>query len=609
MCGESSSGYVATVVCNGSVGLRFTSMVDFKIHSLTFTSCGRSFDENALSFGKYALHLGSIEYAELVNCSFHDNLGTALAVYHSSITLAGNNEFTHNYWYHEEFIPNNRTCIGGGGITALDSNLTFIGNTTFLGNHAIGSGVCGGAIYAVDSTSLRFTGTSNFINNSADFGGAIFAWQNISLSLTGTSNFISNSAFTGGAIAAVNITSLSFTGTSNFINNSADWCGAIDTWQNTSLSFTGTSNFISNSADYGGAIEAFNITSLSFTGTSNFISNSASHGGAILGVDNTSLSFAGTGKFISNSADEGGGVLLWNSTFSISSNTTGYWESNHARSGGAICAANIPKAYCTQLHSVTYTHTTKDKCFFQLPGQNLSNGIDAQFVFNNNSADDAGSVLYGGAIDNCQVTDLESYSSGEVFDMLVHIENDNTNPIISSDPFHICPCENNRPDCSKSQKSYTVYPGETFRVSVIAFGQRNGVVPANVRGRLTYSLTPLQLYSITLTGNLHPLQYLQTTFNSCTILNYTVFSLLDRITLQLYADSLCSTISNDLYLGLYINQTCPPGFYLSEIEQSCVCNQRLAKYTKHCDITDGLGRITRSSHDHFWVGMTLNPMH
>ena len=74
MCGESSSGYVATVVCNKSVGISFISMVDFKIQSLSFTSCGRNFDKYAPNFDRYALLLESIEYDELVNCSFHDNL-------------------------------------------------------------------------------------------------------------------------------------------------------------------------------------------------------------------------------------------------------------------------------------------------------------------------------------------------------------------------------------------------------------------------------------------------------------------------------------------------------------------------------------------------------
>ena len=675
MCGESSSGYVATVVCNGSVGLSFTSMDDFKIQSLTFLSCGRSSDKNVLklSLYKYTLLLESIEYVELANCSFHDNLGTALAVYNTSIALAENNEFTHNRCDHEwlcegivfagfntslrftgisNFI-NNSAYLGSAITAGYNTSLSFTGTSNFINN--INSAGYGGAIAAEYNTSLSFTGTSNFINNSANLYGAIAAGYNASLSFAGTSNFINNSANFIGAIAAGYNTLLNFTGTSNFINNSGYYGGAIAAGYNTLLNFTGTSNFINNSANYGGAIYEGFDTSLSFTGTSNFISNSAHAGGAIFAWQNTSLSFTGTSNFINcssadgggaiyagyntsliftetsnfiNSSAEGGGaiyadyntslsftgtsnfinssakntgggvLLALNSTFFISSNTTVYWESNHARLGGAIYVDDgYNLVYCTQ----SVSHATKDKCFFQLPGQNLSNGIDAQFVFKDNSANVAGSVLYGGAIDNCKLPGLESHSSGEVFDMLVHIENDNTNSSISSDPFRICPCENNLPDCSKSDKSYTLYPGETFQISMVAVGQRNGTVPATVRGHFASS-NQLQLYSTTPIGNLHPLQYLQATFNTCTILNYSVFSLRDRVVLELYADGPCSTFSNKLNLNLRLKNTCPPGFSLSEIERSCVCNQRLAEYTNQCEITNGLGRITRSSHDQFWVG-------
>ena len=102
--------------------------------------------------------------------------------------------------------------------------------------------------------------------------------------------------------------------------------------------------------------------------------------------------------------------------------------------------------------------TPKEVCFFQLPQKNLSSS-DVQFVFNNNSAEGAlygdtgnvfhggaGSVLYGGAIDNCDIIGLDSCSSGAAFNMLFHIEDDNTISSISSDPFHICPCENNHSD-------------------------------------------------------------------------------------------------------------------------------------------------------------------
>ena len=160
-----------------------------------------------------------------------------------------------------------------------------------------------------------------------------------------------------------------------------------------------------------------------------------------------------------------------------------YWENNHASYGGAIYVADAsPYSYCASVAMLV----PKDECFFQLPGQNLSNGIDVQLVFKNNCADIAGSVLFGGAIDNCKLTHgLDSYVSGKMFDEIVQIEEDNTNSSISSDPLRICPCEN-LPNCSErgSWSQYTVYPGENFQVSVVAVGQRNGTVPSTVRSAI-----------------------------------------------------------------------------------------------------------------------------
>ena len=339
MCGESSSDYVTRVVCNESVGFSFISVVDLKTYSLGFTSCGRNFGSSEF---KATLLLKSIENVELVNCSFHDNIGTALAVYDTNITLAENSEFIH----------------GGGGITALDSKLILIGNTTFVRND--GSAVINvtncnlsstGSIYFINNSntfdsehpaaaiwastsSLNFVGTSNFISSKHFGWGAIYAFNHTSLSFNGTSNFINN--YNGGAISACNA-HLSFIGTSNFINNSAGYKGGAITTsgENTTLNFTGTSNFISNSVHHlqgyatGGAIAA-SCLSLSFKGASNFINNSADCGGGIH-ADSTSLSFMGTSNFINNSAPggNGGGVVF------ISPNTTLYWENNRADYGGA----------------------------------------------------------------------------------------------------------------------------------------------------------------------------------------------------------------------------------------------------------------------------------
>ena len=411
MSGESSSGNDrATVVCSGQVGLKFTNIMNFKLQSLAFISCSRTYtisldvlnffltsgfsNQSALTSlagidTKCALLLQSTQYAELVNCSFHDNIGTALVVINSSIT-AENNDFTHNYCEPSK-------CISGGGIVTFSSSLTFIGNTTFIGNNAIfaGAGIVMfnstlnstgnfhfinnsnigldnpipipgvgnpvfGTIFARTS-SLHFSGTNNFINNSAHSptgrgcGGAIYAIVNTSLSFTGTNNFINNSEQSedfseGGAIFASINTSLSFTGTNNFINNSVNTelskyssqGGAIFASTNTSLSFTGTSNFEQNSVTTGGAISASRNCVLNITRTSNFSSNSAREGGAIYLNNNNRLTFDGNISFTDNgdstseTVSNGGGMYLYNSTFSIMPNTTIYWENNSASFGGAI---------------------------------------------------------------------------------------------------------------------------------------------------------------------------------------------------------------------------------------------------------------------------------
>ena len=576
MHAEYSSGNRATIVCSVSVGLSFTRMVDFKMHFLAFTSCSRKF---VIALPGYpsatmfvALNLQSTQYAELVNCSFHDNnLGTALVVNNTNVTLAGNSEFTHN-----------RACgmiVLGGAIAAVSSNLTFTGNTIFLENSATITESCQ-QVYYVNS--------SNFTPFYTFGGGAIYTTHNTVIIFTGNSNFINNLAGDGGAITAHSKTVLRFNGINNFINNTGDNSGgAISTSDSTVLSLCGTSNFTNNSAYYdGGAICAESNTSLTFNGTIYFTNNGHYEG-----------------RYIMSTTDSGGGVFMsLKTTLSILPNTTVYWENNHAIRGGAIYVQDAsPLSYCTSLTP----YIPLEECFFQLPGQNLSS-INVQLLFINNSADDAGSVLYGGAIDSCKLTHgLDVYSSGKVFNMLVH--NNNTDykitSNISSDPFQICPCENNLPNCSiiEYQLPHMVYPGETFQVSAVAVGQRNGPVPSTVISSFDKIQNPEGTDS-KLLGS----QYHQQANNTCTKLNYTLFSLSHMfVSILLHAESSPCSKFDDIHplpIIVFLNQTCPPGFNISELQKSCVCEPRLAHYTNTCIITNSLGYITRDSGRQFWVG-------
>ena len=87
----------------------------------------------------------------------------------------------------------------------------------------------------------------------------------------------------------------------------------------------------------------------------------------------------------------GGGVYVGvKGTLSMLPDTTVFWNNNHATYGGAIYVTDVsPLGYCASVA----TYVPEEYCFFQLPGQNLSNGIDVQFVFNDNLADAAGSFF------------------------------------------------------------------------------------------------------------------------------------------------------------------------------------------------------------------------
>ena len=338
MCGEFSSDNIATIARNGSIGFSFTNMVDFNIYSLAFTSCNMSRSYGSHQASNSALLLQSTQNAELVNCSFHGNIGTTLAVKNTSVTLV-ENKFTHNQCACGSFSE----MVGlGCGITALNSNLTFIGNTSF---HNITQRAfhlyfnCAGAIWA-SASSLHFTGTNNFIGNSAsgiNGVGAIYSEANTSLSFSGTSIFTHNLAEVGGTIATLENVVVTFSGTNNFISNSAkDGGGAFYASSNTSLSFSGSSHFSRNSAKHGGAIGASDHVMLTFNGTNNFINNMAGAGGAIYAQKSKLLSFTGTSSFCHNVAAEFGGAIYTEDNVILTFNGTNNFINNSADSGGTI---------------------------------------------------------------------------------------------------------------------------------------------------------------------------------------------------------------------------------------------------------------------------------
>ena len=188
--------------------------------------------------------------------------------------------------------------------------------------------------------------------------------------------------------------------------------------------------------------------------------------------------------------------------------------------------------------------------------------------------------------------------------MLSQYEDDtnySTTSKVSSDPIHLCVCNNNLPDCRGSRYHnipYPVYPGELFQLSVptVTVGQRRGTIFSTVRST-TSSVDSCPVHIL-------DYQYLQYTNNTYTKLYYTVFTLSQKVFIKLHPEgSQCLRYDDGpLYFSVTINHTCPPGFNISESARSCVCESRLAQYTNSCNITNGVGRITRESNKQFWAG-------
>ena len=91
--------------------------------------------------------------------------------------------------------------------------------------------------------------------------------------------------------------------------------------------------------------------------------------------------------------------------------------------------------------------------------------------------------------------------------------------------------------------------------------EREYIVPAAVRSHINK-------------GRLQSSQYIQQTTKVCTTLNYTVFSQ-QNVTIELYPDGQCSTVSDKLFLWLHVSQSCPLGFNTNPVVNLCVRGQTL----------------------------------
>ena len=493
----------------------------------------------------------------------------------------------------------------GGVLYVWISTLTVMDNT-FQYNSA---GEDGGVLYVDNTLSFFFLNstviTGNiFQKNSANLGGIIYM---IGGSINITNNtFTDSSALLGGAIFMTDNSTVSMYGSNIIENNTALYGGGIAALDSQLQLFNTV--FENNTASYGGGLYARNTEC---NGNALFTKNVAFEGGGAIYASKSAFFWTENTTIIkSNSAIDGGGLLLSDdSKLYLQPNIALHLISNHAnRTGGAIkVEESNPLTYC--IPSTNGPDVSNSDCFFQIQSQmkqeytiynirylkHFIDSIDVTHImihFDNNSAVEGGTDIYGGNVDSCTLnntTVAPDYSgpafSGYVFDVMT------SSVSISSHPLDICTCVDDLTDCTGFYHPEPVYPGGTLEVPVIANGQRKETTVAVVQVTETsnkFNVTNLEIY--------------QNVLNSCTPLKYTIQSRAVGSTqeMTLYAEGPClPTETNTLTVTVDI-QSCPPGFQLSEAQSICICAERLQQFTDTCSIDNAT--ILRAQNAEFWVG-------
>ena len=311
---------------------------------------------------------------------------------------------------------------------------------------------------------------------------------------------------------------------------------------------------------------------------------------ALQAFDST-LYFGGHVIFSGNNGTLGGAMILQGgSTFNLMPHAHILVANNHAKRGGGIYVEDLVTAI-------------RIPCFFQL--LNLYYPYSKYYknyviTLENNTADEAGSAVYGGEINLCflYTSSISSVHGSTVFSRIFNIIDNSSSAVsqVSSNPVAVHLCTLKTPFGTKMHLVH-VYPGQIFQIPVVLYGQRNGSVPGFVRGEFVNKSSG---------AHLAPLQNTQKVDYSCTNLTYTIFSTRHFELMVLEVDG----VQNDqktAHLAALVNITllsCPPGFQLSTIIAKCDCNPLLKNKHLLCNISGATPMVQRTKS--IWISTHPN---
>ena len=492
----------------------------------------------------------------------------------------------------------------GGAIHSVRSSLIMSGNTTFIANKASVS--YGGGLHFSNGT-LSITGQASFVKNGALVSGSALYIKHSNMTISGNVSISDSlSGLLEGAIGLFNTTMiLTVTGRLLFNNNTAFEGGAISV-RYSEVQLNGCIQCYNNRAyATGGAVIARRsvINLKSTTNCSLFQGNTAHNkGGAVYAEMNSFVNLTGLQNFVQNTAQYGGALAFSHTSKLILSDPlrAKFVENKGLASGGAIYYEDsFSRSQCVNM--TTKEQQTVD-CFIELTSES-----NILLTFVNNVAGDAGTVLYGGSIDSCNLyigettrdtcgnrmagKSISGYKVVELFESISHIISIKSVPSkksseISSDPLHICLCKDGNLQCEE-QEQIEIVRGTEFTLMAVIVGQNRGIIPSQVRTSLNTSI------------QINASQRVQPTGKECTPITYRLSSNRNTTTLILFPDGPCRDNDKSQQRIRISFLPCPDAFILDGSE--CICEDRLQKYTTNCSVDNN--SIERGLNNKFWMGV------
>ena len=268
-----------------------------------------------------------------------------------------------------------------------------------------------------------------------------------------------------------------------------------------------------------------------------------------------SVTFKGTTIFEGNTGYNGGSLVLDTNQRLIVDNTTQLiFTNNHAvNHGGAIYV--LPNVNDFGFHNPSH------HCFYD-----YSEGLDIHtiFYFNNNTAGNAGTAIYGSSVTHYCEQQLS-------FSNISNFTNQPGYSVISSDVSKVCFCDDNsKPLCSTRNTSITATPGQIISFNVTVVGDVDGLADGFLEITDPHSRSDTYGHAST----------------KCISLNYTVYSSTTDVTVN--ANNPVPYMSPvNIRLQLV---PCPDGFYLSSNTSVCQCDSAISSLAE-CHLSNGM--VTR----------------